>query len=475
MRNVILKDKADKARQLFINSLDTETICRLASSYHAGLPCKAFGSPKHGSFNVCVFVEFDISPPERWAVRIPLPARAAWIDEKIEIELATMRYVAAKTTIPVPRVHAYSFTEGSPIQTAFIMMDYVQGQTLKDFGFKKGKKWRGSYYGPSETTSKLHAQLADVYIQLRQLEFPEIGALGLPIVDGKPSYDCDPDDIRVCHRPLSIEIMMQELEGMDPSARIKPRTTFSTARSFVDALFWLAENEFDKSPDPGFDLRGGRNALYARHHFRRFVLDTWLDSSADKGPFILMHGDMLMLMSNLLFDDDLTLVAVLDWEWSFVVPAQMLVPPVWLSGGDTSWMLAGANLFYKEVRGLVAAVRDRERALQAPPRLSQEWAKLEKWCHTAVVVALLSPDLTYDAYWDLIFYEAEEPKPEDPDFDFREFYMEAIHPRLTVFMEAPERKALLARKEEEQRRFFEDEKEYFNNPDVRYMLLPEEG
>ncbi|RSL92677.1 hypothetical protein CEP52_013680 [Fusarium oligoseptatum] len=271
-------------------------------------------------------------------------ARAAWIDEKIEIELATMRYVAAKTTIPVPHVHAYSFTEGSPIQTAFIMMDYVQGKTLKDFGFKKGKKWRGSYSGPSVTTR--------------------------------------------------------------------------------------------------FDLCGGRNALYARHHFRRFVLDTWLDSSADKGPFILMHGDMLILMSNLLFDDDLTLVGVLDWEWSFVIPAQMLVPPVWLSGGDTRWMLTGANLFYKEVRGLVAAVRDRERALQARPRLSQECAKLEKWCHTAVVVALLSPDLTYDAYWDLVFYEAEEPKPEDPDFDFREFYMKAIHPRLTAFMEAPERKSL---------------------------------
>jgi hypothetical protein len=113
--------------------------------------------------------------------------------------------------------------------------------------------------------------------------------------------------------------------------------------------------------------------------------------------------------------------------------------------------------------------------VQAPPRLSHEWAKLEKWCHTTVVVALLSPDLTYDAYWDLVFYEAEEPKPEDPDFDFREFYMKAIHPRLTVFMEAPERKALLARKEEEQKRSFEDEKEYFNNPYVRSILLPEEG
>ncbi|KAH8661725.1 hypothetical protein BGZ61DRAFT_368626 [Ilyonectria robusta] len=469
MRNAIIKDKADKERQRFIDFIDTDAICRLASSYHAGLPCKTFGSPKHGSFNVCVFVEFDTSPPERWAVRIPLPARAAWIDEKIETELATMRYVTAKTTIPVPRVHAYSFTEGSPIQTAFIIMDYIQGQTLKDLGFKKGKQWR-SYTRPTEATSKLHEQLADVYIQLRQLEFPKIGALGLPVVDGKPSYACDPDDIRVCHRPMSIEITMQELEGMDPGARIKPRTTFSTARSFVDALFWLAENEFDKSPDIGLDTRGGRNTLYARHHFRLFVLDTWLDSAADKGPFVLIW-DMNMLMSNLLFDEELTLVGVLDWEWSWVIPAQMLVPPVWLTGGSPEWMLLNKSSFYTEVGRLVATIRNREQALQVPPRLSREWAKMGTWCHTAVVIALLSPDLTHDVYWHFLFDEIEEAMP--PDSDFREFYLTPIAPRLTAFIEPPERKALLARKEEEQRRFFEDEKEHFNNPYARQII--EEG
>lgn len=470
MRNAIIKDKADKERQRFVESIDTDAICRLASSYHAGVPCKTFGSPKHGSFNVCVFVEFDsCSPPERWAVRIPLPARTAWIDEKIEAELATMRYVTAKTTIPVPHVHAYSFTKGSPIQSAFIIMDYIQGQHLKDLGFSMGKKWFDCFLRPTALTMKLHEQLADIYIQLRQLEFPKIGALGLPVVDGKPSYTCDPDDIHVCHRPLSIEITMQEFEGMDPGARIKPGTTFSTTRSFIEALFWLAENEFDKSPDTGLDTRLGRNFLYARHQFRRFVLDTWLDSAADEGPFVLMHGDMSMLVTNLLFDEDLNLVGVLDWEWSCVVPAQMLVPPVWLTGGGPEWMLLGTNLFCTEVGRLVAAIRDRERALQVPPRLSQEWAKMETRCHTAVVMALLSPDLTYRVYWDLVFYEVEEPRPEPEDY--RKFYMEAIHPRLTAFMEPPERKALLARKEEEQRRFFEEEKEHYNNPCVRQLAV----
>ncbi|KPM42315.1 hypothetical protein AK830_g4298 [Neonectria ditissima] len=142
MRNTIIKDKADKEHQSFVESIDTNAICRPASSHHAGLPCKTFRSPKHGSFNVYIFVEFNsYSPPERWAIRIPLPARTAWIDEKIEAKLATMRYVTTKTTIPVPYLHAYSFTESSPIQPAFIILDYIQGQHLKDLGFSMGKKW----------------------------------------------------------------------------------------------------------------------------------------------------------------------------------------------------------------------------------------------------------------------------------------------------------------------------------------------
>ncbi|KAM0415650.1 hypothetical protein ACHAPT_013400 [Fusarium lateritium] len=248
--------------------------------------------------------------------------------------------------------------------------------------------------------------------------------------------------------------------------------TFSTARSFIKALFWLAENEFDKPPDPEFDTRGQRNTLYARYHFPNFIRHNWLDSAADKGPFVLMHGDLLMQMSNLLFDNELNLIAVLDWEWSFAIPAQMLLPPVWLSGGggDPKWMLLGTNLFYNEVGRLVTAIRTREQALQVPPRLSQAWAKSEAWCHTAIVVALLSPDLTYDVYWDSVFYEAEEPRPEDPGFDFRAFYMRAIHPRLTAFMEeTPERKALLACKEEEQMRFFQHEKEHFGNQFARQI------
>ena len=86
-------DEAEEERRRWVGALDEDEICRLASSFRHGDQCTVFQPRKHGAFNVCFFVEFDESPPERWVVRIPIPATLpkAVLDEKTEIELATMR------------------------------------------------------------------------------------------------------------------------------------------------------------------------------------------------------------------------------------------------------------------------------------------------------------------------------------------------------------------------------------------------
>ncbi|KAK7422935.1 hypothetical protein QQZ08_009293 [Neonectria magnoliae] len=71
MRNTIVKDKADKERQGFIDLIETDAIFGVLHRHTT----QAYLA--HGSFNVCVFVEFDTSPPEKWAVQIPLLARTA--------------------------------------------------------------------------------------------------------------------------------------------------------------------------------------------------------------------------------------------------------------------------------------------------------------------------------------------------------------------------------------------------------------
>lgn len=92
MRDAMKSDQLDEERDRWVNSLDEGEICRLASSFHNGDPCTIFRPRKRGGFNICFFIEFE-SPLERWAARIPIPVMVpkAVLDEKTEIELATMR------------------------------------------------------------------------------------------------------------------------------------------------------------------------------------------------------------------------------------------------------------------------------------------------------------------------------------------------------------------------------------------------
>jgi hypothetical protein len=75
------------------------------------------------------------------------------LNEKTEIELATMRYVTAKTTSPIPKVHAYAFSDKGPNGLPLIIMDYVKGQSLKELDFKSGETW-GCLLEPSNSCRK---------------------------------------------------------------------------------------------------------------------------------------------------------------------------------------------------------------------------------------------------------------------------------------------------------------------------------
>jgi hypothetical protein len=91
------------------------------------------------------------------------------------------------------------------------------------------------------------------------------------------------------------------------------------------------------------------------------------------------------VISNLLFDKDYNLVGIVDWEWSRVVPAQFMVPPIWLNASQLDFVLLIQEDYNKQVGYLRAAVQEREKALGLPPRLSTEWAPLEKWYYNFTV------------------------------------------------------------------------------------------
>ncbi|KAL2128843.1 hypothetical protein VTI74DRAFT_8575 [Chaetomium olivicolor] len=397
MRSQIKTDEIDAARGQWVAALNDSDICRLASSFRGGDPCTIFRPRQHGAFNVCFFVEFK-SPWQRWVLRIPIPISLpkALLDEKTEIEVATMRYLSAKTTIPVPRVHAYAFSDTAPNGLPYIIMDYVDGRSLKVLGFKSGSETWGSliFAGPQTPAARhLHGQLAD---------------------------------ISVYNRPLSIDMALQELDGLQPDNILK---TLSTASDFVDGLLRLAHNKLDQEPDQGMDEDEPASILYAAHHFKRFVQDEWLDRSANRGPFVLI---------------------------------QFMVPPIWLNASQLDFVLLIQEDYNKQVGYLRAAIQEREKALGLPPRFSTEWAPLEKWCHGAIAIGLNYPEHAYLVYWDLIFRKLV-PRLRGATQEQRDQQHEKeVVPRIKAFMEASEeRRAFLGRKIREQLEYFEAEKEHY--------------
>ncbi|KAK0621928.1 phosphotransferase enzyme family-domain-containing protein [Bombardia bombarda] len=420
MRDRIVQARVHKNRQDFIESINEDDICRLASSYHGGDPCSFFKPPDRGSYNSCYFVEFggsagigigrsrgdDVTGSngssdgfnnskkrggDRWVVRVPLsPYLAMPAYDKLESEVAVMQLIAAKTTIPIPPLHAYSLArEKGPYGVAsFMILGYVEGRSLNDVPFKSITKAQ---------ELNLHTQLADIFIQLRRLEFPAIGRLA-PSADGKGG-------VEVRKAPISNAINLQEIEGLHPLRVMADYADYedgslASANGYVAMLIQLAHNAFKMGRNNVYSEADGSDSLYHIDQFETFVERRWLKSELDLGPFVLAHGDFRKY--NLMVDDDLDIVAVLDWEWSLVVPLQFFSPPTWLTNQPVSALtLEFPYIEYVEkLDEFRDIVRERELARYGNELLSKEWAHVHENGGVMVSSALESwTDIDFVSGW----------------------------------------------------------------------------
>lgn len=388
MRDQIVQAHVHKKRDEFIASINEDDVLALAKSHHKGDNCRFFKDPARGSYNICFFVEFD--PPadqtesensdrERWVVRIPLtPCLAFGGRSKLENEVATMRYIADKTDIPIPKIHAYAIGDDLDPLSSFILLEYISGEQLSWAQLKS--------LSPADRGS-LYASIADIYIQLRRLELPSIGCL-ISSLDG----------IRVGKKTASIDINMQELEGLRPSTIQDSFPNKSSANEHMEMLLRIAENALINGRSSITDERGPED-LYHMYIFRQYA-QKWIDHRLDKGPFVLVHGDFEP--QNLIMTKEWKIAAVLDWEWSRVVPVQLFHPPLWLMESDATHLacqwIYDARLITTFLR-FNSIVREQEMARYGQPMLYQEWEKRGEDGGFLVANALMNwTDIDYVSY-----------------------------------------------------------------------------
>ncbi|OBT57307.1 hypothetical protein VE04_01731 [Pseudogymnoascus sp. 24MN13] len=137
--------------------------------------------PIKGGYNA--FYRLEYKDGSSAGMRIPCKGIVKFPEEKIRYEVATMKYVAANTTIPVPKIYGWGTAEENPTGLGpFMIIEYIEhSRTLSD-------ALKDPTLGPKEEPvldpnideqklSFLYGQMANILLQLSTLSFPRIGSL----------------------------------------------------------------------------------------------------------------------------------------------------------------------------------------------------------------------------------------------------------------------------------------------------------
>ncbi|KAL5332576.1 hypothetical protein BJX70DRAFT_383741 [Aspergillus crustosus] len=314
-------------------------------------------------------------------------------DEKISHEAATMRFVKDKTNIPVPSVIAWGLSHENPLGLgAFIIMEFIEGEPL-DKILRQGS-------GPEDAHSLrvdisdeeleiIYRQVANFLLELSAHDFPQIGSLS-----GNADFSSG-----INSRPLTLK--MNEIEshgGVRVGGHVSE--TFSTATGYFQHVAEQDMQHLWDQPNSVDDMEDARRKYLHNKLFAAFV-PRFVDHKYDHGPFKLICDDFRfgnMLVNNA---QDLKIVAVLDWEWAYAAPFQMLYsPPRWLLlKKPFDWEDVDVSK-YKSLLKLFINVLEEEQQKRAESRSMPSMAALMResmengrfWFHELIYSCFEAPD-----------------------------------------------------------------------------------
>ncbi|KAM5347249.1 hypothetical protein ACJ41O_010254 [Fusarium nematophilum] len=318
-------DEAEKWERFLSKPETYQAIGNLINKYKPGKAVEVH-RPIRGGCNVLYRLEYEDGSSA--ALRIPCPGIVQFPDEKIRYEVTTMRYVAANTTIPVPKVYHFGTAAENPLGLGpFIIMDYIDHErtmsdALNDPLLRPGESHSLDPNISHQKLEFLYRQIVDIILQLSTMAFPKIGSLN----------------------------MNSLVKFTSATPNLLPSQTFSTSNEWYSALadMHLAQLTFQHN-DAVLDEDDSRDKYVVRQLFRRLASDGRLasglgtsDARNDGCNFRLFSEDLRP--SNVLIDKDL---GVIDWEFSYAAPVQFSSdPPWWLllkspeywPGGYVPWM-----------------------------------------------------------------------------------------------------------------------------------------
>ncbi|KAH8659539.1 kinase-like domain-containing protein [Ilyonectria robusta] len=306
-----------------------------------------------GGYNIFYRLEYEDGASA--ALRIPCPG-VKFPDKKVRYEVATMRYVAANTTIPVPEIYYWGTAEENPLGWGpLIIMEYVEHERTL-----------------SHKLQFLYRQMANILLQLSTLSFSRIGS----------SVQNKEGQFSVSGRRL-MQNMNSLFELTDAPASLLPTHGFATSNEWYNAMadmhllqLTFQHNNAVDNEDDAYDK------YVARQLFRKLASDGRLASGFDpqtrenREPIFRLFSEDLG-PSNVLIDKDLRVVGVIDWEFAYAAPAEFSYdPPWWLllkypeywPGGYEDWM----GVYEPHFRTFISVLEEEENKLRVGDKIRDD-------------------------------------------------------------------------------------------------------
>ncbi|KUI63023.1 Altered inheritance of mitochondria protein 9, mitochondrial [Cytospora mali] len=290
------------------------------------------GNPyRYGSYNFNIEIVFDDGIA---LFRFPIPGVVVYPDDKVKAEVATIRYVADHTSIPVPHIYHWGTAGENPtgLHVPFIIMAHIPhtttvGQALEDPDFTIPS------VPDSEKREYFYQQMAEISLQLYNLTSDRVGSLGI----------LENGDYAVTSAPFSHNIAYQAVNCSVPVTVLPPpdKTYSSSKEYFADAanievagLLFMNEKFVESATDC-------RNKYVVRCLLRDIVRrrqnntgESDQSSASTKGQTDQPHetfrlwGDDLR-PENVLLDENGVVVGVVDWEYTYFAPETYSVNTPW--------------------------------------------------------------------------------------------------------------------------------------------------
>ncbi|OJT06484.1 hypothetical protein TRAPUB_2643 [Trametes pubescens] len=246
-----------------------------------------------GSYNVVYELRF--SDATSWVIRIPVSEWGPSNSRYMQLDIIAMEYITARTSVPVPALHAYSCDTDNPLQHPYMIMDMVRGPRLCDVWYD------ASWWSEGRTKENLFRSLAAHMVQLASLELDKIGRLDRVHPD-EPYFIA----------PLAVGDVFGDEKDAD--GELGP---FSSVHEYLVALL---------------DTHRARSGNSPKLALLQMFVGALVDPRYDAAPFHLGRPDLEIQNINL---DPATgeVAALIDWDGVSVGGRQLnaLSYPMWLT------------------------------------------------------------------------------------------------------------------------------------------------